>query len=229
MLTATGATIVTTAVALNAFASLAEPTLPRALIEAGTKEAKCAIPPRKAKVVGNEWLGSGLQIVEVSCGSGGSILFALPVDPLGKSSLISVEDWRDGQIVAGHRVVAPRYEPDSRTLSSVEGKRGAADCGTIKEWQWTGWSFRLVHVWRKDVCDGEPFVWENRESWQVFPKPSEAQRHRVRGFSGPSLSKCPPRCSHQSSSRLGNDTSALNAKNHAHPIASATKPAPDDR
>jgi hypothetical protein len=232
MLTTTGTVMISTALAVNAF-GLAEPALPRATIAAGLKAAQCAIPARQAKIVGSEWLGQGLQIVEVSCQRSAqgynSILFAVPTDFPARSSLIAVEDWRGGRIVTGHRVIAADYERDTRTLRSTENKRSAGDCGSIKEWKWTGWSFRLMHVWNKSTCDGEPFEWDTRERWQVFPKPDQAERHAPAGFSGPSPEKCPPRCNSHNRARLGRPTSAQMAKNHTQPVAAAMKPAPDDK
>jgi hypothetical protein len=177
MLTTTGTAMLSATLVLNALA-LAQPTLPRATIAAGLKAAHCKVPAKQAKIVGNERLGEGLQIVEVVCGRSavgeGSILFAVPTDPQAKSGLIPLEDWRDGRIVTGHRVVSPEFDRATRTLSSTESKGGADDCGTIKEWHWTGWSFRLVHVWNKNTCDGEKFEWDTRERWQVFPAPGQA-------------------------------------------------------
>src|SRR5437762_2271043 len=114
MLTATGTAMVAATLALNAFA-VTEPKLSQATLAAGLKQARCAIPQKHAKIVGSEWLGRGLQIVEVSCSRAASILFAVPTDPLGKSSLIAVQDWRDGQIVTGFRVASPDYDRESRT------------------------------------------------------------------------------------------------------------------
>lgn len=228
MLTATGTAVVTAALAFNAFA-MTEPQLSHAAIAAGLKRAQCSIPAKQAKVVGHEWLGRGLQIVEVSCSAAGSILFAVPTDPRARANLIKLEDWRNGQLVTGYRVASPDYDRDSRTMSATETKSGASDCGTIKEWKWTGWSFQLIHVWNKDTCDGEQFEWETRERWQVFPKPAERPAQAPTGFIDPSLSKCPPRCNHQSSTRPGRPASAQMAKNQTQPVAAATKPAPDDR
>jgi hypothetical protein len=231
MLLATGAAIVTAMLSVEAV--IAAPPPSRAEIQAGLKQAQCTIPAAQAKIVGSEWLARDLQIVEVSCwkatGNTGSILFAVPAALGSKSQLIAVEDWRDGRVVSSYSVASPAYDRDTRTLSSTHKSRVAGDCGTIKEWQWTGGSFRLLHVWSKQTCDGEGFEWDNRDRWQVFPTRAEPPRQPSTGFDGPSRSKCEPRCSHQSNSRLGNATSALSTKNQAQPVASAMKPAPDDR
>lgn len=232
MLTATGSALIAGTLALNAIGS-AQPLLTRAEIDAGLKQAQCTIPSSHAKIVGSEWLGRELRIAEVPCwgaaNGAGSILFAVPVGPRTKARLIEIQDWRNGRIVPGYRVAAPAYDREARTLNSTYQGRVASECGTIKEWKWTGWYFRLIHVWSKDNCDGEGFEWDNRHRWQVFPKPSEAQRQTPSGFNGPSLEKCPPRCSHQSSTRLGRPASAQIAKNQAQPVEAAMKPAPDDR
>jgi hypothetical protein len=81
-----------------------------------------------------------------------------------------VEDWRDHRVVPGYSITSPTYEAKTRTLNSFHKGRGAGDCGSIGEWKWSGWFFRLTHMWVKADCDGEPFEWENRQSWQVFPK-----------------------------------------------------------
>ena len=56
--------------------------LPRPILEAGLKQARCTIPPKEAAILGTERLGSRLEIVEVSCWrsatNAGSILFAVP-------------------------------------------------------------------------------------------------------------------------------------------------------
>jgi hypothetical protein len=167
-----GAILVTAAIATHA-AAPGHPVLSRASIEHGLKKAKCPIPPKDAKVIGTEWLGKRLRIVEVSCrldaGAGGSILFAVAVDRPARGRLIMVQDWKDGQLTSGYRVTSPGYDRETRTLNAVRKARPAGDCGTIKEWQWNGWFFRLINVWHKDACDGEVFEWDNRHGWQVFP------------------------------------------------------------
>jgi hypothetical protein len=84
--------------------------------------------------------------------------------------LLSVETWHGGRVRTEYSVSSPGYDAATRTLSSSHKARGAGDCGTIQEMKWTGWHFRLLHVWTKDRCDGEPFEWDSRESWQVFPR-----------------------------------------------------------
>jgi hypothetical protein len=167
-----GAVLVTAAISTHA-AVPGHPVLSRAAIEHGLKKAQCPIAPQDAKIVGTEWLGRRLRIVEVACrhdgGEGGSILFAVPLNRPGYGRLIRVQDWKDGQVAPGYRVTSPGYDRRTRTLNAVRNARAASDCGTIKEWQWTGWSFRLIHVWNKGVCDGEVFEWDNRHGWQVFP------------------------------------------------------------
>jgi Protein of unknown function (DUF1176) len=231
MLSATAVALITATIASHALT--ARQPLSRAVIAAGLQRAQCTIPPDQAKIVGSEWLGRELQIVEVSCWraarSAGSILFAVPVNRTADAHLITIEDWRHGRVVPGYRVASPGYDRTTRTLASIRKGRRVGDCGTIKEWKWTGWFFRLIHVWSKSHCDGEGFEWDNRHRWQVFPQPSKSPPQPPSGFNGPSLSKCPPRCSHQSSTRLGRPASAQIAKNHTHPVAAAIKPALDDR
>jgi hypothetical protein len=84
--------------------------------------------------------------------------------------LLTVERWENGRIRPGLSVASPGFDPKTRTLSSTLKARGDGDCGTIQEMKWTGWHFRLLNVWRKDKCDGEPFEWDSRDKWQVFPQ-----------------------------------------------------------
>jgi hypothetical protein len=129
-------------------------------------------------VIGTEWLGRHLRIVEVTCPNGehnpGSILFAVPVRRPGHPRLIEVEGWQDGRIVPGYRVPSPTYERKTRTLGSLSTDR-AGDCGTAMEWKSTGWFFRLTRVASKDVCDGEAFSWDNSQQWQVYPNRRESR------------------------------------------------------
>jgi hypothetical protein len=168
----TGATLLMVSLAANA-AAADRPELPRATIEAGLKKAACTIPPRDAKIVGTEWLGHRLQIVEVSCwrskNDSGSILFAVPTDGAEPPQLIMTEHWNGWRVEPGYRVASPSYDRKTRTLGSVREKRTTGDCGTIREWKWTGWSFRLIQVADKSICDGEPFDWDSSRKWQVFP------------------------------------------------------------
>ena len=151
------------------------PELPRSAIEYGLKKAQCDIPPSKARIVGTEWLGHGLRIVEVSCsqtdGDAGSILFAVPANRAGRPELIVTEDWRDQRVVQSYRVASPTYDRETRTLGSVQKAAGAGDCDTVMEWKWTGWSFRLVQVASNGVaCGGKPVEWDSSShDWQVFP------------------------------------------------------------
>jgi hypothetical protein len=149
-------------------------TLPRPILEAGLKAANCTIPRKQAKIVGTEMLSSRLGIVEVTCWrtltNSGSILFAVPLDRPQKAELLSVDSWDGGQINRGYTVPSPGFDAKTRTLSATRKARDAGDCGTIQEMKWTGWYFRLLHVWNKDRCDGEPFEWDSRERWQVFPQ-----------------------------------------------------------
>ena len=148
----------------------------------------------------------------------GSILFAVPESRPQDAQLLTVEDWQNGRIRRAYSVSSPGYDAKTRTLEFHPQGRGAGDCGTIQEMKWTGWHFRLLNVWSKDNCDGEPFEWDSRDKWQVFPTQALAadpERSmssaitRDRGlalasrFAGPSRSKCPRACSHQSSTRLG--------------------------
>jgi hypothetical protein len=148
--------------------------LPRPVLEAGLKKAHCTVPPRQAEIVGTEKLSSTLRIVEVSCWktstNDGSILFAVPVGHPQLAQLVTVDRWRDGKVQPGFSVASPGYEPKTRTLSSTYKANADGDCGTIQEMKWTGWHFRLLKVWSKGRCDGEPFEWDSREKWQVFPQ-----------------------------------------------------------
>ena len=148
--------------------------LPNPVLEAGLKKARCTIPPKEAAVVGTERLSSRLEIVEVACWrtatNAGSILFAVPESRPQDAQLLTVERWENGRVRPGLSVSSPGYDPKSRTLSSSHKARGAGDCGTIQEMKWTGWHFHLLNVWSKDKCDGEPFEWDSRDRWQVFPQ-----------------------------------------------------------
>jgi hypothetical protein len=149
-------------------------TLPRPLIEAGLKKAGCTLPPSQARVVGSETLSDELRIVEVSCWrtetNHGSILFAAPPERPELAQLLTVDHWQDGKVRPSYSIASPGYDAKTRTLSSTIKTRPNGDCGVIQELQWTGWHFRLIHVWRKDRCDGEPFEWDSRERWHVFPE-----------------------------------------------------------
>jgi hypothetical protein len=172
------ATAVSLIVASSLFSGMVSdvPDLPRSAIEHGLKKARCDIPPSKAKIVGTEWLGHGLRIVEVSCwqtsDDGGSILFAVPANRVGRPELIVTEDWRDQRVVQSYRVASPTYDRETRTLGSVQKAAGAGDCDTVMEWKWTGWSFRLVQVASNGVaCGGKPVEWDSgSHDWQVFPE-----------------------------------------------------------
>jgi hypothetical protein len=149
-------------------------TLPRPVIEAGLKKAGCTLPLGEARVVGSETLADGLRIVEVSCwrteANSGSILFAVPPERPESAQLLTVDHWQDGKIRPAYSIASPGFDAKTRTLSSTVKGRADGDCGVIQEMKWTGWHFRLIHVWRKDRCDGEPFEWDSRERWQVFPE-----------------------------------------------------------
>jgi Protein of unknown function (DUF1176) len=148
--------------------------LPRPILEAGLKKAHCTLPPRKAEIIGTERLSNHLRIVEVSCWktstNDGSILFAVPVERKELAQLVTVDHWHNGKVVSGYSVASPGYEAKTRTLSSTYKADAAGDCGTIQEMEWTGWHFQLLNVWRKDKCDGQPFEWDSRDRWQVFPQ-----------------------------------------------------------
>jgi hypothetical protein len=233
MLIATGAAIVVAMLSVIEALFPLSSALPRDDMRAGLERSGCPIAPAEAKIIGSEWLSRDLQIVEVSCWQGaensGSILFAVPAVPKAKARLIDIEEWNKGRLVSMHRVAAPAFDRVTRTLNSTYRTGGQGDCGTMKEWQWDGWSFRLTHVWRKDVCDGEGFEWDNRERWQVYPAPAAQPDEAPAGAAGPSLAKCPSRCSHHNSTRLGSAVNVLSPKNQAQPVDSAMKPAPDDK
>jgi hypothetical protein len=171
MLTVTG--IVVASLSVNP-AMVDRPKLPRPVLEAGLSKAKCTVRPERASIVGTEWLSNELQIVEVPCWRAnfnvGSVLFAVPVGRPGDAQVLMLEDLKGHQIKSAYSVASPSFDPKTRTLSSFHKRRDAGDCGTIAEWKWTGWYFQLLYVWSKTQCDGEPFEWDNRFSWQVFPK-----------------------------------------------------------
>lgn len=173
MSSATGAVLLTVALTTG-FPAFDKALLPRAVIEAGLTTAGCSVPAKDARIIGTERLSPRLAIVEVACWrdshNAGSILFAVPAERPAEARLLTVESWQDGRIAPGYVVSSPGYDPQTRTLSSEHKQRGSGDCGIIEEWAWTGWHFRLLNVWRKDHCDGEPFEWDTREKWQVYPK-----------------------------------------------------------
>ena len=162
--------------------------VPKPVIEAGLKKAHCTIPPRQAEIVGTERLGNRLGIVEVTCwrdaNNAGSVLFAVPDDRPQAARVIMLESWHDGRIEPSFSVSAPGYDPKSRTLNSNRQARSTGDCGTIEEWKWSGWHFQLINAWRKDRCDGEPFEWDSRDRWQVFPRQVSPQRGLRPGVGG---------------------------------------------
>jgi Protein of unknown function (DUF1176) len=151
-----------------------KPVLPLSIIQAGLKKAQCSVPSKAAEIVGTELLSPRLQIVEVTCWqteyNSGSILFAVPVGQPQGAELLSVQSWKDGRVQTAYNVTSPAFDAKTRTISATYKARAAGDCGTIQEMKWTGWHFRLLNVWRKDKCDGEPFEWDSRDKWQVFPQ-----------------------------------------------------------
>jgi hypothetical protein len=173
MSSALGAALLTISLTTGG-AGAEKPALPRSLVEMGLKKAGCTLSPSQAEIVGTERLSSRLEIVEVACwrtaDNAGSILFAVPENRPQDAQLLTVERWQAGRIQPSYSVSSPGYDPATRTLSSTHKARGAGDCGTIGEWKWTGWHFRLLNVWSKDNCDGEPFEWDSRDKWQVFPQ-----------------------------------------------------------
>jgi hypothetical protein len=174
MSSAIGAVLLTVSLTTGVAVEADRSVLPRPILEAGLKKAQCSMPPRQAEIVGTEKLSNYLRIVEVSCWktstNDGSILFAVPVGQPQLAQLLTVDRWRDGKVQPGYSIAAPGYEAKTRTLSSTYKADAAGDCGTIQEMEWTGWHFRLLNVWRKNTCDGQPFEWDSRERWQVFPQ-----------------------------------------------------------
>jgi hypothetical protein len=187
-----GAALVAAAVSAHATAS-DRAVLSRAAMERGLKKAQCTVAPNDAKIIGTEWLGRRLRIVEVTCrrrgNAVGSILFAVPVNRPSRGRLIRVQDWQLGHVVPGYRVTAPGYDRKTRTMNAIHKARAAGDCGTIKEWHWTGWSFRLIHVWSKPVCDGERFEWDSRHKWLAFPSRHPPGHSAAFAGAGTSLAK----------------------------------------
>jgi hypothetical protein len=173
MSSAVGVAMLTVALTTSV-AGVDKPALPGPVIEAGLKKAGCTVPARQAEIVGTERLSPRLAIVEVTCWqaatNNGSILFAVPEHRPQDAQLLMVESWRDGRVRQGYSVASPGFDAKTRTLSSMHMARGEGDCGTIQEMKWTGWHFRLLNVWSKNKCDGEPFEWDSREQWQVFPQ-----------------------------------------------------------
>jgi hypothetical protein len=151
-----------------------KPVLPLSIIQAGLKKAQCSVPSKAAEIVGTELLSPRLQIVEVTCWqtgyNSGSILFAVPVGQPQGAELLAVQSWKDGRIQTAYNVTSPAFDAKTRTISATYKARAAGDCGTIQEMKWTGWHFHLLNVWSKDRCDGEPFEWDSRDRWQVFPQ-----------------------------------------------------------
>ena len=173
MSTAVGVALLTVTLAAAGGAGW-DAALPRPVIEAGLNKAKCTVPASEARVLGSEFLSSRLLIVEVACwqsdANAGSILFAVPVGRPQDAQLVSVDRWEDGKVQGGFSISSPGFDAKTRTLSSTHKVSDAGDCGTIQEMKWTGWHFRLLHVWSKDRCDGELFEWDGRYRWQVFPQ-----------------------------------------------------------
>jgi hypothetical protein len=168
-----GAVLLT--VSLTAGVSEADrPVLPQPIIQAGLKKAQCTVPSTAVEIVGTEMLSPRLQIVEVTCWqagyNSGSILFAVPLGRPQEAQLLPVQSWKGGRLQMAYSVTSPAYDPKTRTISATYKARATGDCGTIQEMKWTGWHFRLLNVWRKDKCDGEPFEWDSRDKWQVFPQ-----------------------------------------------------------
>jgi hypothetical protein len=174
MSSAIGAVLLTVSLTTGVVGEADKSVLPRPILEAGLKKAHCTMPPRQAEIIGTEKLSDYLRIVEVSCWktstNDGSILFAVPVGQPQLAQLLTVDRWHDGKVKAGFSIAAPGYEATTRTLSSTYKADADGDCGTIQEMKWTGWHFQLLNVWRKDQCDGQPFEWDSRERWQVFPQ-----------------------------------------------------------
>ena len=162
--------------------------LPRPVVEAALKKAHCTLPVREAEVIGTERLSPRLEIVEVTCwraaDNAGSILFAVPESRPQDAQLLTVERWQNGQIRRSYSVSSPGYDAKTRTLSSTYKARDTGDCGTIQEMKWTGWHFRLLNAWSKDSCDGEPFEWDSRDKWQVFPTQAVPQQGPERDVGG---------------------------------------------
>jgi hypothetical protein len=184
---AVGTTILALALTVGGAAG-DKPAVPRPVLETGLKTAKCTLPPNQAKIVGTELLSSHLRLVEVACWetatNAGSILFAVPLEQPRNAQLVSIDRWQNGEVKHGYSVPSPGFDAKTRTLSSTRMARDAGDCGTIQEMKWTGWHFRLLRAWSKDRCDGEPFEWDSREGWQVFPRrgvernnPDSVSRH----------------------------------------------------
>jgi hypothetical protein len=188
MSSAIGAVLLTVSLTAGVAGEADKLVLPRPILEAGLKKAQCTMPPRRAEIIGIEELSNYLQIVEVSCWktstNDGSILFAVPVGQPQLAQLLTVDRWRDGKVKPGFSVAAPGYEAKTRTLSSTYKADADGDCGTIQEMEWTGWHFQLLNVWRKDKCDGQPFEWDSRERWQVFPQQGAKRDPQVPGSGG---------------------------------------------
>jgi hypothetical protein len=188
MPSAVSALLLTVSLATASVADGGKPALPGPVIEAALKKAGCSLSASEASIIGTERLSARLEIIEVTCWraayNAGSILFAVPENRPQDARLLTVERWEDGRVRRGYSVSSPGYDAKTRTLSSTHKGRGAGDCGTIQEMKWTGWHFRLLNVWSKDNCDGEPFEWDSRDKWQVFPTQAVPQQGPERDVGG---------------------------------------------
>ena len=187
MSSALGAALLTVSLTIGG-AATDKPVLPRPVLEAALKKADCTIPAKDAVVIGTERLSARLEILEVTCwraaNNAGSILFAVPESRPQDAQLLTVESWQNGHVRRAYSVSSPGYDAKTRTLSSMFKGGGDGDCGMIQEMKWTGWHFRLLNVWSKKSCDGEPFEWDSREKWQVFPTQASPQQGPERDVGG---------------------------------------------
>jgi Protein of unknown function (DUF1176) len=150
------------------------PVLPRETIEAGLKEAKCAVSVEEASDnLSVQALSRGFSLVEVSCWTAvynnGSLLFVVPARQ--KVRLLRFQAWNGKAFVAALSLSAPSYDGKSKRLTSFHKGSGPGDCGSMGEWQWTGSDFKMIGYWSKDKCDGKPFGFGNNvAAYRVFPK-----------------------------------------------------------
>ena len=148
--------------------------LPRPVIEAGLKKARCTLPANQAEVIGTERLSPRLEIVEVTCWraayNAGSILFAVPEQPAGGRPVADGREMAERPASgAAYSVSSPGYDAKTRTLSSsLQGPRRRRlrhDPGIEMD----RLAFPPAQRLEQGQCDGEPFEWDSREKWQVFP------------------------------------------------------------
>jgi hypothetical protein len=158
----------------------AETTVPRAVIQAGMKKAKCDVPLADAVSDAEPAdLGKGLKLIEVYCWRAaynfGSIFFAYPAANPRKARVLAFHSpAKNDRLVPGFSLSNPDFSSEAGVMRSAHKGRGVGDCGEIGEWKWNGKDFTLKDYWRKEECDGEPFAAEEgdaaEDKWRVYPR-----------------------------------------------------------